>query len=108
MSQQEKSQPSPTQKWEQTLVQDYYNYRWQQVMDPLCDKLQLWKAGELPNKELDQFMDNINQQIWEVRNIFSQRSDRLVNLIQFLDREWFLEWVKEYHPPPGAPVLPEP
>lgn len=108
MSQQEKSQQSPAQKWEQTLVDDYHDYRWHQVMEPLCDKLQLWKEGQVNHEEMDQFMEDVHQQIWEMRSVFSQRRDRLVNLIQWWDREWFLEWIKEYSPPPGAAVLPEP
>ncbi len=107
MSNQE-TNPSPTQKWEQTLVDDYYNYRWRQVMDPLCDQLQNWKAGQLSHQEMDNVMTKVQADIWEIRNIFGQRRDRLVNLVQWLDREWFLEWIIEYAPPPGAPVLPHP
>lgn len=94
-------------KWERTLVDDYHNYRWQQVMEPLCDKLQSWKAGEVSHEEMDQFLEHVHQQIWEMRNIFGQRRDRLVSLIQWWDREWFLQWVRRYSPPPGVRVLPE-
>ena len=107
MSQKQDS-PSPVQQWEQTLIDDYRSYRWHQVMEPLCDKMQLWKAGQVPLGELDRFMEDIHRQICEVRSMFSQRRDRLVNLIQWWDREWFLEWIKEYSPPPGASVLPHP
>ena len=102
------SQQTPAQKWEQILINDYRNYRWNQVMEPLCDMLQSWKDGQVPHDDLDVFMEEVHQQIWEVRNIFGQRRDRLVNLIQWWDREWFLEWVKDYAPPPGVPILPEP
>ena len=108
MSQEEKGQQTPATKWEQSLVDDYRTYSWNQVMEPLCDKLQAWKDGEVAYDELDAFMEHVHQQIWEVRNIFGQRHDRLVNLVQWWDRDWFLEWVKEYSPPPGAPILPDP
>ena len=100
--------PSSTQEWEQKLVDDYYNYRWHQVMDPLCDQLQKWKAGNLFHREMDSVMTKVQSEIWEIRNIFGQRQDRLVNLVQWLDRQWFLEWIKEYTPPPGAAILPHP
>ena len=101
----QKSDPGSYKEWEQKLVDDYYNYRWHQVMDPLCDQLQRWKAGNLSPQEMDSVMDKVQSEIWEIRNIFGQRRDRLVNLVQWLDREWFLEWIQEYNPPPGAPIL---
>jgi pantothenate kinase-related protein Tda10 len=101
------SQQTSAQKWEQILIDDYRTYRWNQVMEPLCDKLQAWKDGEVGYDELDAFMEKVNQQICEVRNMLGQRRDRLVNLIQWWDREWFLEWVKEYAPPPGVSILPD-
>ena len=104
----QKSDPGSYKEWEQKLVDDYYNYRWHQVMDPLCDQLQRWKAGNLSPQEMDSVMDKVQSEIWEIRNIFGQRRDRLVNLVQWLDREWFLEWIQEYSPPPGAPILSHP
>jgi hypothetical protein len=77
-------------------------------MEPLCEKLQSWKDGQVPHEEMDPFMEHVHQQICEMRSMFNQRQDRLVNLIQWWDRKWFLEWIKEYSPPPGANVLPEP
>lgn len=95
-------------EWEQALVDDYFTYRWEAVMEPLCDKLQLWKDGQVRHADMDTFLEQVHKQIWEIRNIFGQRRDRLVNLIQWWDREWFLEWIQEYEPPPGAEVLPPP
>jgi len=87
MSHEQKGAPSTAKEWERTLIEDYRNYRWNQVMEPLCDKLQLWKDGQVGYEELDQFMEKIHHQIWEVRNVFGQRKDRLVNLISAVDQE---------------------
>ena len=108
MSQQGRKEGSPAYKWEQALIDDYHNYRWHRLMEPLCDKLQRWKAGQVSHEEMDQFMEEVYLQICEARNLFRQRRDRLVNLIQWWDREWFLEWIKGYSPPPGVEVLPGP
>ena len=98
--------PSPAQQWEERLVSDYYDHRWRTLMEPLCDKMQLWKAGKLSHADMDQTLERVHNQICELRNVLSQRHDRLVLLIQWLDREWFTEWVKEYSPPPGARLAP--
>ncbi len=101
----QKHEHSPAFKWEQALIDDYRDYRWKKALEPLCDKMQRWKEGEVSHEEMDQFMEQVHQQIWEMRNIFHQRRDRLVNLIQWWDREWFLKWVMEYTPPPGVTLL---
>lgn len=107
MSEQKKDQQSPAFEWEQALIDDYRRYRWGNLMEPLCERLQLWKSGEITHEELDPFMEEISRQICEVRNLLGQRRDRLVNLIQWWDREWFLEWVRDYSPPASV-VLADP
>lgn len=94
------------QSWEEKLVADYYDYRWQQLMEPMCDKMQLWKAGQLTYTEMDRALEECHQKVCEARNILSQRQDRLVLLIQYLDREWFKKWVQKHTPPPGARLMP--
>ena len=32
--------------WEESMVDAYWDYRWRQIMDPLCDTFQRWKAGD--------------------------------------------------------------
>lgn len=94
------------QSWEERLVADYYDYRWHQLMEPMCEKMQRWKAGQLSHAEMERALEECHQRVCEARNILSQRRDRLVLLIQYLDREWFQEWMKKNTPPPGARVLP--
>jgi hypothetical protein len=51
-------------------------------------------------------LEDTHQQICEVRSLFGQRPDRLVLLIQALDREWFDEWVTDHSPPPDVQLMP--
>jgi hypothetical protein len=106
VSHSERSTQSPAQQWEDKLVEDYRDYRWRQLMEPMCDKMQQWKAGELTHADMDRALEACHQQVCELRNILTQRKDRLVMLIQWLDRDWFEAWMKDYSPPPGARVVP--
>lgn len=101
-----KSPQDHIQSWEEKLIADYYDYRWHQLMEPMCEKMQAWKAGRLTHADMGQALEECHQRVVETRNLLSQRHDRLVLLIQYADREWFLEWVKQHAPPPGARVLP--
>jgi len=96
---------SSAQWWEDRLVADYREYRWRQLMEPMCQRMEKWKAGELTSVEIDQAFEECYHHICELRNILNQRSDRAVLLIQVLDREWFEGWIREHTPPPGARLV---
>lgn len=96
---------SSSQWWEERLVADYREHRWRQLMEPMCRRMEKWKAGELTSAEIEQAFEECYQKITELRHILNQRSDRAALLIQVLDREWFEEWIREHTPPPGAPVV---
>ena len=49
-----KRHKSPRQRWEQALIDAYYDYRCHEVLDPLYDQFQRWKAGELTHDDMDQ------------------------------------------------------
>jgi hypothetical protein len=102
----EKSPQVPVERWEQTLINDYYDHRWRRIIEPLCDELQRWKDGKASHADMDQVLETTHRQICEVRNLFDQRQDRLVLLIQWLDREWFEAWVRGHAPPKGARLAP--
>lgn len=89
-------------RWEQALIEDYRDYRWRRLMEPMCEKMQRWKEGRLTHAEMDRAFEECHQQVCEIRSLFSQRQDRLVLLIQWLDREWFEQWIKSHSPPSGA------
>ena len=99
MSDQEKSQEGAARSWEETLIRDYCDHRWHQVLDPLCDTFQRWKGGELTYEDVDGAIDKAYRDKCGINNLFAQRMDRAWTLIQWWDREWFEGWVKEHRPP---------
>jgi hypothetical protein len=49
-----KRRETPEWAWEQKLIDDYYDYRWRQVLDPLYEQMQQWKVGQLGHDGIDQ------------------------------------------------------
>ena len=94
-------------QWEQALIDDYYDHRWRQVLDPLYDKFQSWKAGELTHHDMDQAIHETHKQNQELYKLFRESRSFLVGLIQW-DREWFEGWVADHPPPPGVELAPIP
>jgi hypothetical protein len=86
----------PGADWDQRMISDYYDHRWHRLVDPLCEKMQLWKDGNLTHAEMQQTLEEVHQEICEVRCLFRQRKDRLVNLIQHWDRDWFDGWLRSH------------
>ncbi|MBU0495643.1 MAG: hypothetical protein KKA73_08110 [Chloroflexi bacterium] len=97
-----KEQRSPEWHWEQALVDDYYNYRWRKLMDPLCETFQGWKAGNVGHAEVDRAIEEAYKERCVMHSLFVQRRDRAVALIHLWDREWFDEWVQDHRPPPSV------
>ncbi len=102
----ERSEQNDAQWWEEKLVNDYRNYRWGQLMEPVCEKMKKWKEGTLSHAEMEETLEKCHREICEVRNLLNQRQDRLVMLIQWLDREWFKKWIESHTPPPNARLVP--
>jgi hypothetical protein len=89
---------NPGADWDQRLIDDYYDYRWHRLIDPLCDRMQLWKEGSLSHAEMERTLEEVHQEICEVRCLFRQRTDRLVNLIRHWDSDWFEAWLEKHTP----------
>lgn len=102
MSDQEKQRQSSGWRWEQALVEAYYDYRWHLLLEPLCETFQRWKAGELTHADVDLAIEEAYKERCGLRSLFSQRQDRAVALIQWWDHEWFEAWVEEHRPPPDV------
>lgn len=90
--------------WEQSLTDAYWNYRWQKIMDPLCDTFQRWKAGELSHAEVDHAIDVAYKEKCFINSLLAQREDRAAGLIRCWDPDWFQAWVKEHRPPAGTDI----
>ena len=87
-------------QWEQALIDAYSDYRWRQVLNPLYEKFQQWKSGELGHMDMDEAIHQTHKENQEVYIFFTQKRDRLVQVIQ-LNEDWFKAWVKDNPPPAG-------
>ncbi len=87
-------------KWEQALIDDYYDYCWRQVLTPLCEKFKRWEAGELTHEDLDQAIHETHKENQQLYSRFMQSRSLLVGTIQW-DGEWFERWAVDHPPPPG-------
>jgi hypothetical protein len=57
---------SPGYQSEQVLLDAYYDYRWREVLEPLYQKFQQWKAEELNPPVMYKLINQIHKQIQEV------------------------------------------
>ena len=91
---------TPEYQWEQVLLDAYLDYRWRQVLEPLYQKFQQWKVGELDHMDMDEAIRDTHKQTREVYVFFTQKRDWLVRVIQF-DEICFQDWLKDNPPPAG-------
>lgn len=91
---------TPEYQWEQALIHAYHDYRWRQILEPLYQKFQQWKAGELDHLDMDEAIHQTHKQNLEVYGTFTLKREILVRAIQ-LEEDWFQTWVKDNPPPEG-------
>jgi len=94
---------TPEYQWEQALIDAYHEYRWRQVLEPLYQKFQQWKAGELDHLDMDEAIHQAHLKKQEVNGVFTLKREILVRAIQ-LNEDWFQAWVKDNPPPEGYPL----
>jgi hypothetical protein len=89
---------SPLHQWEQEMIDAFHDYQWRLTLDPLYDKFQRWKAGDVSHYEMDEAIHKTHKACQKVYSLFTSKRDFLVSAIQF-NEDWFPGWVKE-HPRP--------
>ena len=94
---------SPEWEWEQSLIDAYYDARMHETLDPLYEKFQLWKAGELEHADIDEAIHKVHKMNQELYSFFNQRREILIFFIQ-TDEEWFTGWLTDHPPPPGVGI----
>jgi hypothetical protein len=102
-----KRRETPEWQWEEALIEAYHDLRWREVLEPLYEKFQRWKAGELDHDDMDHAIHETHKQTQEVYKFFIQRKALLIKFIQW-DDEWFEAWAKDHPPPPGIQLAPPP
>ena len=100
-----KRRETPEWKWEQALIDDYYDYRWRQVLSPLHAKFERWEAGELDHWDMDHAIHETHKENQHLYTLFNEKRSYLVTLIQ-CDEEWFGGWITNHPPPPGIELAP--
>ena len=83
---------------EQAMTDAYWDYRWHQIMDPLCEAFQRWMAGELGHADVSQTIDGAYQAKCTINSLQAQREDRAAAIVRAWDREWFEAWLEEHCP----------
>lgn len=82
MSRHEKHHQTPECQWEEALVDVYYDHRWRQLLQPLSEAFQRWKAGELIHADVDRAIEEAYKEKCWISNLCSPRRDRALALIQ--------------------------
>ena len=85
--------------WEEALTEAYWDYRWREIMEPLCETFQRWKAGKLTHDDVNTAIDKAYKDKCAINSLLTQRYDRAAAIIQWWDREWFEAWIKDNRPP---------
>lgn len=70
------------------------------MLEPLYQKFQQWKAGELDHMDMDEAIHRTHKQTQEVYAFLTQKRELLLRLIQF-DENWFQACVKDNPLPAG-------
>lgn len=96
---------SPEREWQQQLIDDYYDYRWKQLLEPLYEDFQRWKAGERSHAEMDQAIHAAHKESQHLYSLFSEGRESLASMIQ-MDRDWFEPWLAVHSAPPGVQLIP--
>ncbi|MBI2911173.1 MAG: hypothetical protein HYY05_03455, partial [Chloroflexi bacterium] len=91
--------PNPRAQWEQEVVDAYHDKCWRDLLEPLYDRFQAWKAGQLTHADVDETIHQTHRASQKLFTFFAQSRSYLVRLVQFSAEAWFREWVSE-HPAP--------
>ncbi len=96
---------TPQREWEQQLVDAYYDHRWKEVLEPLYEDFQRWKAGELTHADMDQAIHQTHKKTQELYGLFSEKREWLARTIQ-MDGDWFDAWLPDHPAPDGVVLIP--
>ncbi len=84
---------SPEREWQQKLIDDYYDYRWRQLLDPLYEEFVRWKEGERSHDEMNRAIHATHKETQKLYGLFSGKRDWLSRAIQ-MDEDWFSMWFR--------------
>lgn len=95
------SQKNVSRQYEQALIGAYYDSRMHEILDPLFDAFQQWKAGHLSHDELTELIHKVHRENQRAYSFFTQSRKTIVLCVK-MDNDWFDGWLRENPPPPGV------
>ncbi len=84
--------------WESEMIAAFEDDQWNELLDPIYEKFQAWKAGSLSPDELNKALDHTYRERRDLDRLFYEKHDWLARVIP-LNEAWFTNWLKS-HPKP--------
>jgi hypothetical protein len=100
-------QPSPAREWQQKMIDDYYDFKWKELLEPLFQDFQRWKAGERSHADMDAAIHAAHKESQKLYSLFGEKRETLASWIQ-LDQDWFLPWLAGHPAPDNVRLIPNP
>jgi len=100
-----KKQNSPEDKWEEELLGAFYDYRWHEVLDPLYNKMQLWKADQLDHEIILGDIERVQKELKEANQLLRFNRKFVLSIVMATE-DFFKPWIAGHPVPPGV-VIPE-
>lgn len=86
-------------EWQRKMIDEYYDHRFRETVEPLYQDMQRWKAGKIAHAKLDRSIHETHTKMQKLWSLFNESRDFLVGLIR-MDEDWFAAWLKENPTPP--------
>lgn len=91
---------TPEWAWEESLLGDYYDFRWHEILDPLHEKMLLWKQGQLTHDDIDKAIHETHKETQSLGSFYNNHREYIISMAQLTER-WFGPWLVEHPAPPG-------
>jgi hypothetical protein len=84
--------------WERAMFAAWRDRRYHETLDPLYDRFQEWRRGELDHTDLDAAIHCAHRELQKVYAELGSKPSELARTI-VADRAWYDQWCAG-HPPP--------
>jgi hypothetical protein len=91
---------TPRYQWECEMITAFHDEQWKELLDPLYEKFQAWKAGALSADDVNEALNKSYRDRRDLDRLFYEKHDWLARLIP-LNEDWYPRWVKNHPRPAG-------
>ncbi|KXB00460.1 hypothetical protein AKJ41_04045 [candidate division MSBL1 archaeon SCGC-AAA259O05] len=67
------------------IIEEYYNMKMKQALEPLYQNFQKWDKGEIDHSEISEAIHECQKEIQKIHSIFNSGTDFLMKLIEAND-----------------------